>query len=241
MDESATDLKAKQLVKLARSIWIEAASPEDIQKAESIYNNALLILQPENHLSVEHDGNKDRPSPSIKTTREDELMREIQEKLALIKLQSNDAKKASIMLETLGYTCRLSQFVLSYPFDENELACKRNIPETKNQITRESPCVIIDNFLKQRDQEKLANVFADIKSSYWQDHSYTIDPPSPYFSFILPVESLANYGYIGKLSQQILDNSLLQKKFPTLKKANFIEMWAVSQNTCLKVLHLKRP
>ena len=32
----------------------------------------------------------------------------------------------------------------------------------------------------------LQSVFLDPQASYWTDHNYTVEPPSPYFSYLIP-------------------------------------------------------
>lgn len=88
------------------------------------------------------------------------------------------------------------------------------------------PCIIIDNFLSNYEERVLSSVFHDPEASYWKDHSYKIEPPTPYFSYIIPVNDTNNYGFVGKLAHDILHCKTLRKKFPKLKKAYFIEMWA---------------
>lgn len=134
-------------------------------------------------------------------------------------------EKAKASLKGLGYTCRLSRQVLDYPMDQGTL---QSSSSSSSRIMKKSdaPCMIIDNFLTKYEERILSSTFRDPDASYWKDHSYQIEPPSPYFSYVIPVDEVENYGFVGKLAQDVLQCKLLRKKFPKMKNAKFIEMWA---------------
>lgn len=217
MATSKTDTP-REYIKLARKIWLEAEHLSDIEKSKQLYIKALEL------------------SKRVKDNDEDcclspEEIKNVEEKLALIYCQSNESDKANQLLHSLGYICKLSGSVLNYihPSNGEVSESKDDKPiQSQQQFMRPTPCVIVDDFLSERDQNKLGRIFSDINSPYWTNHAYMIEPPSPYFSYAIPVDSLTKYGFIGSLAQKIMNSIHLQAKFPTLKRAKFVEMWAVS-------------
>ena len=79
-------------------------------------------------------------------------------------------------------------------------------------------------------------VFESPTASYWTDHQYTVEPPSPYFSYVISLDQIREnengenkqqFGFIGHLIQKIVSCPLLNNRFPRLQSnAKFIELWA---------------
>ncbi len=185
------------------------------------------------------------------------------EKLALILCQSGRSKKAKKGLSSMGFTCRLAKRVLDYPYPmDGEL--QRNdeyngsieiradgtrlvTDESKPVRSDSPPCQIIDGFLSTLELNRLRSIFESPTANYWTEHNYAVEPPSPYFSYVIPLsgivdnnqhmqeikkskdneqESNHNYGFLGDLLRKIVTCPLLDKKFPKLSNAAFVEMWA---------------
>ena len=158
---------------------------------------------------------------SRRSTLNSEQTKAVIEKISLLLLQSGKSKKAKDMLSSLGYTCRLSDSILNYPPPVN------NGDVTEN--SKSDPCIVIDDFVSDTCDTILRRIFGDPKESYWKSHNYEIEPPSPYFSYVIPVNAVDKLGFIGKLCKQVISCKLLLNHFPALRHAKFVEMWAVSE------------
>jgi hypothetical protein len=88
-------------------------------------------------------------------------------------------------LASIGYTCRLAKCVLDYPEEST-----RDSGDNSNQEKEASPCTIVDNFLTKSELERLQSVFESKDASYWTSHNYAVEPPSPYFSYVLSLDQI---------------------------------------------------
>ena len=233
----------KDYSKLARKIWLDARHVNDIQKAKEYYNEALNLLKIDMNESSSSNGIHDNGDDNDDNHNDIQCeIRNIQEKIALIQYQTNESNMADDTLKDLGYICRLSNHVLNYQYESNTTNTNVTVSDTNTTTTTTTtttmmmmkptcPCLIVDDFLSSFDQERLSNIFSNIESSYWKDHSYVIEPPSPYFSYVIPLNELKNvnnqYGFIGYLIRKILDSTLVNAKFSSLKRAKYVELWAV--------------
>ena len=213
----------------ARNLWLSADGPESAVEIERLYRSALTssYQSQRHHPSTDGrhhpstDGHGDRPTK--KARKEDSLTDEeyfqAGERLALLLCQSGRCSKAKKGLSSLGFTCRLSEKVLDY----------QSSSETNGQLQQEKsvPCQIIDNFLPEPWLKRLGRVFMNPDANYWTYHNYSVEPPSPYFSYILPLgEELKSFGFIGKLIERITNCPLIAEKFPKIRNATAAEMWA---------------
>ncbi len=147
------------------------------------------------------------------------------ERLALLLCQSGRFKKAKGILTKLGYECRLSQVVLNYPLSPQGES--NNTKEVQDQgASSEIPCCVLDGFMTKHEVNHLRDVFESPSASYWVDHNYAIEPPSPYFSYVLPLNKASDLGFVGELILKIYQSKELRSKFPKLKNATKVEMWA---------------
>ena len=154
------------------------------------------------------------------------------EKLALLLCQSGRCKKARKGLASMGYICRLSKQVLDYPNDHDDTEGSSTTDATAT-ITkqRSSICQIVDGFLSEQELKRLRTVFESPNASYWVDHNYAVEPPSPYFSWVISLKDISEddsqIGFIGDLIRKILRCPLVNEKYPHLQsKANYVELWA---------------
>ncbi len=74
-------------------------------------------------------------------------------------------------------------------------------------------------------------VFKSPTASYWTHHQYAVEPPSPYFSYVIPLERIRNgkdkFGFIRDLTRKITSCPLLNERFLKLQtNAKFVELWA---------------
>jgi hypothetical protein len=165
------------------------------------------------------------------------------ERYALLLCQSGRCARAKRGLASMGYSCRLAQRVLDYPSDDDRdysggndraLPPPATIDGAKSpRLESSPPCRIVDGFLSRMESERLISVFRSPEASYWTDHEYQVEPPSPYFSYVIPLEGTMGkdgtnrFGFIGDLIRKIASCPILNGSFPRLRDdAKFVEIWA---------------
>ncbi|KAL7531166.1 hypothetical protein ACHAWF_003652 [Thalassiosira exigua] len=233
---SARRLSPPDAVAAARSLWLTATCQSDLDEVERLYRWALSSKAQANDSSVSNKsvgGESDSDEPPRKKSKsghcglDREQFTQAGEKLALLLCQSGRCKKARRGLASMGFTCRLASQVLDYPS-----AGKATINAKKEIST--PPCQIIDGFLSRLDLKRLCAVFASPEANYWTDHKYAVEPPSPYFSYVIPLKEIRQeengkrpFGFIGDLVEKMISCPILCEKFPKLRShANFVEIWA---------------
>jgi len=217
------DSSPLDVIRAARSLWLAAETNAELDQVESLYRKALTS---KTHDDSGQPPNKKRKSQNILS--QDEY-RQASEQLALLLCQSGRCKKAKKPLTVLGFTCRLAGKVLDYPTVNNE--CQT---VTKRDDSKPIPCQIIDGFSSKMELDRLRLVFSSLTASYWTTHNYRVEPPSPYFSYVIPLGEIrahtqpdkSKYGFIGGLIEKILGCPVLITKFPALSEAKYVEMWA---------------
>ena len=226
-------------IEAANKLWLAAICQSDLEEVERLYRWALSH-QMISRIAEEDDGGSDDGPPTKKAKPGHCRLTQEQcdragEKLGLLLCQSGRCKKAKKGLVSMGYTCRLAEQVLDYPYDDDNVITEETNVNANKEQSNSSPCQILDGFLSQSELEQLQLVFESPESSYWTDHNYSVDPPSPYFSYVLPLEELSpsnekrgsQVGFIGELALKIIACPILNKKFPQLQRsAKYVEFWA---------------
>lgn len=216
-------MTALELCQQARTLWLSAAAQDHLDHVEDLYRQALNSKQKASNKSSKTPLSKKR-----KTKRFAELTakeyRETAEKLSLLYCQSGRTQKAKKGLHYLGFVCRLAKPVLDYP----TFTSKHNYSSTKIASAPPSPCGIYDDFLHPRELQQLQSIFQNPEASYWTNHNYQVEPPSPYFSYVIPLNNSTSqrYGFVGGLVEKVWNFPHLNTKFPALKSATFVEIWA---------------
>ena len=219
----------------ANKLWLAATSQSDLDKVERLYRWALSSKTSptiaEGGGSVSDDGPSTKKAKSGRCGLNREQFNRTGEKFALLLCQSGRSKNAMRGLMSMGYVCRLADQVLNYPHNHDHLVSGE---ANKNTTAIDTPpCQIIDGFLSKSELEQLRLVFESPDSSYWKNHNYSIDPPSPYFSYIIPLEQTipskekVEFGFIGDIAAKIMACPILSVKFPKLqRRAKYVELWA---------------
>ena len=226
VDINNDNLNPLDTIKVARDMWLAATTKSDLDKVERLYRQALTSKELTDEDSNDEPSRKKRKS-HIKLSREN--YRQASEKLALLLCQSGRCKKAKKPLSMLGFKCRLAERVLNYPNpQDNDM-----IQTIKNDTISSTPCRIIDGFLSDIELERLRSVFSSPSANYWTIHNYRVEPPSPYFSYVIPLAEMRNnggpankFGFIRTLIEKILSCPMLVEKFAELPDAQFVEMWS---------------
>lgn len=229
-EDSPADCAAK-----ARALWL--APHPDMDKVEKLYRTAaasfLLIAE-----TKQCYPKKRRIEHAVETSELEDWQRLSIERLCMLLCQSGRAEDAKPYLQALGYTCRLASCLLNYPTsttsteNNGNAADYHDVAQTSSSKTT-IPCCIWDNFLSDSELKHLQNVFLHPKANYWIAHGYQVEPPSPYFSYVIPLErgkdrtSItvdAKFGGLGSICQKL--HSQLIHQFPKLSGATAVEMWA---------------
>ena len=232
MSDSALEMSQE-----ARRLWLKAGTQDDLDHVESLLRAALNAKQSSKSATTKKDKKKRQRQQYAELTKSD--YRKAGERLSLLYCQSGRTEKAKYGLQFLGFTCRLAKSVLDYPHGK-----KRNLPiqnskksskkksQKNSKNTTNCPCIILDNFLHKFELEHLQGVFEDRRADYWASHSYQVEPPSPYFSYVIDLKSSENHGgkdnqlgFIGQLARLIRKLPELQAKFPELRQTRYVELW----------------
>jgi hypothetical protein len=227
-----TETEAKtpqEAIQKARDIWLNSTTQSDLDQVERLYRWALSSKKNIETRSDIHDDDSEPPQKKTKKghcglDRSDYIS--ASEKFALLLCQSGRCKKAKKGLASIGFTCRLAKRVLDYP-EESKESSDESSSHTDHK-RQKAPCTIVDNFLTLAELERLQSVFESTTASYWASHNYAVEPPSPYFSYVLSLEQIETdgFGFIGRLIQKVLHCPILTEKFPKLPNTRYIEMWA---------------
>ena len=190
------------------------------------------------------------PTSTTTTSSSASLLRyQVGTRLALWWIQSGGRiAEADAVLQHLGFSCRLSRELLC-----GAVQATSTVGTSHN--TTNIPCRIYDNFLSPSDIDHLSSVFGDIESTYWTDHNYSVEPPSPYYSFVIPLRrkttekpsdsnlngkgdsnnkmnstsnslvSLSSLGFLGSLIER-LQECVASTWQPLVRTATYAELWA---------------
>lgn len=197
-----------------RLLWLKRTEEEDSNNNKNGSNLEYIEALFKKELDVIQDDDESQK----------EKKKKILDWIILLQIQSGRAHLATKALRDQGYVCRLSSEILNYDINNIQHSQKMS------NYRLPPPCIVLDNFLTDasasNEYKILSNVFQSPSADYWKKHNYAIEPPSPYVSYVIPLSSYAEYGFIGKLVHRIYKCPKLRKKFPLLRKAKFVEMWA---------------
>lgn len=206
---------ALQRCQEARQLWLASTTDGDLDQVERLYKSSL------NATGSSGSGSKNKRQRRSYAELSRSEYRQAGERLSLLYCQSGRTAKAQKGLAYLGFECRLAREVLDYPFKAKP-AKKKNLKASSNTTP---PCMILDDFLHPVELQHLQKVFKDPSAPYWTDHQYQVEPPSPYFSYVMDLRSPPK-GFLGRLAHQIRQLPELQAKFPQLTQTHFCELWA---------------
>ena len=215
-------------------MWLQATTMDELEQVEALYQSALNASKT---TSTSFSGQGKAPKKKKNETRPKRYAelspseyRQTGEKLSLLYCQSGRMTKAKRGLAYLGFECRLAQQVLDYPMKSSSITQRNTAtngtpPKKKKKV--DEPCIILDNFLHAAELQCLQDTLQDPTSNYWTHHHYQVEPPSPYFSYVMDLRKGGGaHGFLGDLAKQIQQQPLLVAKFPQLKFAHMVEVWA---------------
>ena len=174
--------KAKQDgdVTIARQIWLRTTSSTALTDIENVYRVRLGIAAshavPSTVAAAADRGREAAPSRS--TNEEDVSL--IWNRFYLLLAQSGRDDELAKFLRRRDIQARLARRVLNYP----------DAPELPPQLGDGSPalpCAVVDGAMSPWATEALWDTFGESTMPYWTMHDYSVEPPSRYFSFVLPL------------------------------------------------------
>jgi hypothetical protein len=207
----------------ARRLWLVATTQEELDQVEDLYRGALNSKKRPSTTKEPLTKKRKKTAQQHIAELSPQDYRKAAERLSLLYCQSGRTAKAKKGLEIMGFVCRLSHHVLDYRLASSSY---RRTTKTPKKNIAPPPCAIYDDFLQTRELQHLESIFADPKANYWSNHNYQVEPPSPYFSYIIPLNKATSYGFIGKLIQKVWTSPDLNKQFSSLKTATMVELWA---------------
>lgn len=231
-------LPLRELCKQARTLWLSSAPDSFMTTVEQLYRSAWERIDTptcgtEERRSIHVTGSNESKKQKLdssetvevdkKTSSATDWKRHAGEKLALILLQSGRTMEADKILITLGYPCRFAELILNYAEEKTVPSSTAGSP-TASAV--DPPCHVFDNYLHDNELRMLHSVFVDPKSSYWTEHNYTVEPPSPYFSYILPLKSDSLNGQNEGIHAMVRRLQDFLKPYFSVQNATFCEMWA---------------
>ena len=152
---------------------------------------------------------------SVAIAKEEE--RQSLDALCLLLCQQARNKEAVAIMQKLGHVARLSKQVLHYPLPT---------PTTAATAATSTPLRVFDNALPASTLQSLQATFCAGDAHYWTSHNYAVYPPSPYFSFVVPIKptSFVDYGPLGELLRTIVSQT--EAHFGGASEAKYAEIWA---------------
>jgi hypothetical protein len=239
---STTEQQALQWCHQARNLWVnQATCQEDLKLVECLYRAALNAKKEFPASDRKRKRKLDTGNPAASTSNaalSPSAYRQAGERLSLLYLQSGRPQKAKSGLQYLGFTHRLAEKILNYPVNRTLSA---STLQRKKKSKKSPPCCIMDEFLSNIQLKYLQSIFCDIKADYWTQHNYAVEPPSPYFSYVIPIPSHEKdqcNPFLQSLILQIFHCQKLRQQFPFLSQARYVELWAHNRpHSCGHQMH----
>jgi hypothetical protein len=190
----------------ARRLWLEAPSLEALAAVEGCYKKAMSTMKAQRGDGPLSDAEVD-----------------IRNRLIMLLMQSGRWSLCIPGLKQLGCKVRLASCVLDY--DATVTA-----PGLSNRP--DPPGIAAEGAVPPPAFAALQRALGPLDAAYWTHHNYSVEPPSPYFSFVIPTSASLltgadeSLGVIGVLIQTVYQ--LGQKRFGDEKmaKVHFAELWA---------------
>ncbi|EQC34055.1 hypothetical protein SDRG_08269 [Saprolegnia diclina VS20] len=143
------------------------------------------------------------------------------QKHALHLIQAGQTSEANKFLARRGFTHRLATCVLRYTYEEDLPPPSADAFSFTAADYR--PYVRgADNALPPTMLHFMQDAFASSDSPFWAAHQYSVDPPSPYFSYVHDLSKPPSSGLEDVI--HYLKN-LAMERFPNVKNAKFAEWW----------------
>ena len=142
----------------------------------------------------------------------------MRDKLILLLIQSGRGESAVGGLQAMGYTTTLARCVLDYDF-------AANFPPPEQADQEEAPpCIVGEQALSNATLTSLRSALASLSAPYWE--TYSVEPPSPYFSYVVSLDHLHQLGALGTLIQTVRALGVRRFGAQRMQSVAFAEIWA---------------
>eukprot|EP00758_Cryptobia_borreli_P017400 Tbor_TRINITY_DN6188_c1_g1::TRINITY_DN6188_c1_g1_i1::g.22240::m.22240 len=197
----------------ARHQWLKATTEEEIESSLVMYHKWWKYIR--------NEVPKDKEALAALACEEASCSFEFhQEKAILIMCQQGTIKTTSVtrdeeankMMREIGMVARLSNEVLRYT--SSLCPSNKHGDEQSSQISSESfPGHISDNLIPKFIFEILFDTFGSINAHYWKYHQYSVEPPSPFVSYLIPLceNNVNEYGAIGYLANCVYETAVREQ------------------------------
>jgi len=228
-------VKSRHLYESAKQKWLYPDEDSDYEvEVKKSLRKSISALENDNDNNTGTDDIKGEQDQEEKYS----LLAQANDALTLLCIQKSEynPKEVFRLLRGGGYVARLSQDVLRYKLPSDVINSDQ--PKVQHSTTALAcPCRLYDDALPKEDLNVLINALCPEDSSYWKDHSYSVYPPTPYFSyaFDLKDDTLKKLGALGKYVQTIqrLSSNLPSKGRESKKRIpQYAEVWAHHRPHC---------
>ncbi|RHZ34582.1 hypothetical protein DYB37_013592 [Aphanomyces astaci] len=161
------------------------------------------------------------PPPDAAPTDETDEQYLAAQKYALLLIQDGQIVEADRFLRARGYTHRLGASVLQYPF-AGAVVSPPLMSDTGPAVDPRPFVCAADNALPSAMLAFMQNALSSSDSPFWRAHEYSVDPPSPYFSY---VHDLSQPRVSGLDDVVHYLKHLAIQRFPGVSRAKFAEWW----------------
>lgn len=230
-------VKARRLYESAKQKWLYPGEDPDYEiEVKKSLRKSMSTL--ENDINTEtDDAMKEEEDQEEKYS----LLAQANDALTLLCIQKAEynPKEVYRLLRGGRYVARLSQDVLRYKLPSDVI---NSDPPEVQQTEVSCPCRIYDDALPKEDLNVLINALCPEDASYWTDHSYSVYPPTPYFSYAFDLndDTLKKLGALGKhvqtiqrLSSNLPSNTNGTKGCESKKRIpQYAEVWAHHRPHC---------
>lgn len=186
-----------------RQLWLAAVQQEDLVQVERRYRRLIKSCR---------RGTQDLADPKYRVVSD-----ESRQRLVLLLAQQGRDKDC---LTLLGKKCvaRLAPCVLNYP------------TASSSTSSIDAPCVVFDDVLPNNALEQLDKAFLATDADYWTAHSYCVEPPTPYFSYVVEVCNATctndGLGALGALIRAAMQAMRQRWGDDHVARVKYAELWA---------------
>ena len=145
---------------------------------------------------------------------------------ALYLIQTGRVHEADHLIAELGCTHRLAECILRYDLpNQSTNESQATSPSSHNQSGRGAHrkyMFACDEALPPEMLQVMKSAFSSKDSVFWEAHSYSVSPPSPYFSYVHDLSQKSAHGLddVVRHAQRVA-----AKGFPNVMNATFAEWW----------------
>ena len=252
-DENKNSItQAKQLYEAAKQKWLFPQNEADYEvQVKKLLRKSIRLLENDSNGNIngqnQSQSQEDQEAKfSLHTQANDALT------LLCIQISNSNPKEVDRLLRDGGYVARLSKDVLRYklPLEITRTRTGTAAPEQDGSNNNSSssnngsstsassvacPCHVYDDALPTKDLNVLIKALCPEDSSYWKDHSYSVYPPTPYFSYVFDLrdETLNKLGALGEHVKNIRSlSSGIFDEFTDEATAQYAEIWAHHRPHC---------